>query len=162
VYLTDTLRCALRAEDFLVRLRIVTVVGGKRALRALGCLASVALLAAGCVDTRVVTADQVRSGKGEELTLYLRDGRRIQLPAGQYRVLHDTVESIKGTGRVLGTTPNDLGSRWEGAVRFAEIDSVRTQKDSGLSRATGISITTLTIVAGGFLLLLGLSFSHMH
>jgi hypothetical protein len=131
-------------------------------LHALGWLAALALFFAGCVDTRVVTADQIRSGKGEELTLYLRDGRRIMLPAGSYRVFNDSVGSIQGTGRVLGTTLNDLGSRWEGTVALSEIDSVRTQKDSQLSRSAGISITTLTVVAGGFLLLLGLSFSHMH
>ena len=117
---------------------------------------------AGCVDSRVVTADDVVYGEGDKLTLYLRDGRHIVLVPGEYTIRRDSVGEISGTGRLLGRSPNDLGSRWEGIVRMDEIDSVRTERDTGASRGFGITLQALTAAFGVLTLVLWLTFRNGH
>lgn len=123
-------------------------------LTSIGCLILIVLT--GCSDTRTLMGNQVSQDDAFQLTLYLRDGRTIELPAGQYRVRPDSAGSIEGTGRMLGTTRNDLGHSWKGSVAIAEIDSVHAKKDQPFWQAGGL-ILGASIVAGVMVLHVSIS-----
>ncbi len=130
----------------------------------IGLLAVIVCLTAllsGCAGTRTLSGDQLTDDNGDALTLYLRDGRRIELPAGRYQVRLDSARSLEGSGRLLGTSLNDLGQRWEGSIRLSEIDSVRTKGDPGWWQASGFLIGVSAVLGAciAFLLAGGARFN---
>ncbi len=99
----------------------------------------------GCTTTSVYTPEHLSEDEDRAVTVHTKDGASIRFEAGDYAIIGEAQDSIRGVGQRVTNTVSNATERWEGTIPLHDVASVTVKQLNFIGDAAWLGAVVVVV-----------------